>query len=241
MSGRNELPPVWVDIQETIEEKLQKAEEKFTELKQLRGLRFKPKFDDNEDRKLDFQIDALVTQLTTTIRDCERDLRDMMKEEDGVATDTQIKNNIKQTYLLRLQEVTRKLRALEKEHLKKMTDLYGQEGEAMFADNKQDQLVIAEVGNITEGRQTQIKKVVTQINELAVIFKELSILVVEQGTVLDRIDYNVQMAKENVQKANVEIEKTLERETSFRAKGCMSCLVTGIAITLGLLVFKHLL
>lgn len=57
----------------------------------------------------------------------------MMKESDSpIETDLQIKNNIKQTYLLRLQEVTRKLRALEKEHLKKITDLYGQEGDAML-------------------------------------------------------------------------------------------------------------
>lgn len=96
------------------------------------------------------------------------------------------------------------------------------------------------MGQLSEGRSTQIKKLVSQINDLAVIFKELSILVIEQGTVLDRIDYNVEMAKKNVLEANVELKKTLKRETSFRAKGCMSCLVTGIAITLGLLVFKHL-
>lgn len=64
---------------------------------------------------------------------------------------------------------------------------------------------------------------------------------VEQGTVLDRIDFNVEQAKANMVDANTEIKKTLEKETSFRAKGCMSCLVSGIAISLGLLVFKHLM
>jgi len=77
------------------------------------------------------------------------------------------------------------------------------------------------------------------MNDLAVLFKELSILVVEQGTVLDRIDYNVQEAHAHTQKANVELAKTLKSEKSLRARGCMSCLVTGIAITLGMLVLKH--
>jgi t-SNARE complex subunit (syntaxin) len=35
-----------------------------------------------------------------------------------------------------------------------------------------------------------------------VIFKELSILVVEQGTVLDRIDYNVSEARKQVVEGN---------------------------------------
>lgn len=89
-------------------------------------------------------------------------------------------------------------------------------------------------------RSSDIGRLVGQINDLAVIFKELSILVVEQGTVLDRIDYNIDHARGAVQKANKELDKTLKRETSFRAKGCMSCLVTGIALSLGLLVLKHM-
>lgn len=32
------------------------------------------------------------------------------------------------------------------------------------------------------------------INDLAVLFKELSVLVVEQGTILDRIDFNIEEA-----------------------------------------------
>jgi syntaxin 16 len=42
-------------------------------------------------------------------------------------------------------------------------------------------------------------------------------LVIEQGTILDRIDYNIEEAKTNVKKGNVELQKTLKRETSFRA------------------------
>jgi len=41
---------------------------------------------------------------------------------------------------------------------------------------------------------------------LASIFKELSVLVVEQGTILDRIDYNVEAAKEATIEANVHLQ-----------------------------------
>lgn len=103
-----------------------------------------------------------------------------MMKEDGMGekdeTNQQIKCNIKQTYLLRLQEVTRKLRALEKEHLKRVTDLYGEEGEAVLdalekrekdfladdADERRQGLIqVEELGQLSEGRQGQIKKLVS--------------------------------------------------------------------------------
>ena len=75
---------------------------------------------------------------------------------------------------------------------------------------------------------------------MAVLFKDLSTMVIEQGTILDRIDYNVKEAKINIKKGNIELEKTLKREKSFRAQGCMACLVTSIVICLTLLMLKHM-
>ena len=87
-------------------------------------------------------------------------------------------------------------------------------------------------------KDEEIQNLVKSINDLASIFKDLSVLVIEQGTILDRIDYNVQSAKEDVAKAVVEIEKTKERETSGRAKSCIMCQVGCIGVLVLLLILK---
>jgi len=62
---------------------------------------------------------------------------------------------------------------------------------------------------------------------------------VEQGTVLDRIDFNIEAAKNNMTNANEELTKTVKSEKSFRARGCMVCLIQTIIIMTAVLIFKH--
>ena len=88
-------------------------------------------------------------------------------------------------------------------------------------------------------RNKEIKTLVSTINDLAVLFKELSVLVVEQGTILDRIDYNIECAHKDTKQAVVHLEKTAEIEKSMRSKGAMTCLITSIIVCLLLLVLKH--
>ena len=88
-------------------------------------------------------------------------------------------------------------------------------------------------------RSSEIKNLVSTINDLAVLFKELSILVVEQGTILDRIDYNIECAHKDTKQAVVHLEKTIEIETSMRSKSLLMCLISSILLCLILLVLKH--
>ena len=90
-------------------------------------------------------------------------------------------------------------------------------------------------------KDEEIQNLVKSINDLASIFKDLSVLVVEQGTILDRIDYNVAQAKEHVEMANVELEKTRKAETSTRAQACIRCQVGCIAFLVLIIFLKIIL
>ncbi len=63
-------------------------------------------------------------------------------------------------------------------------------------------------------------------------------LVIEQGTILDRIDYNIENASEHVEKANENLDKALKIEKSTRARNCLICLAFTIIILVTVLVIK---
>ena len=77
------------------------------------------------------------------------------------------------------------------------------------------------------------------INDLAVLFKDLSTLVVEQGTILDRIDYNIETARTDVVEGVVYLEKTKNFEKSRRARGFVAFLLAGIIVCCVLLILRH--
>ena len=72
-------------------------------------------------------------------------------------------------------------------------------------------------------KDEEITNLVKSINDLASIFKDLSVLVVEQGTILDRIDYNIESARDDTREANKHLEAVKKSETSTRARACIKC------------------
>ncbi len=107
----------------------------------------------------------------------------------------------------KLKQITFELRKTENEHMSKVQELHGNQhtsDEQIFALDTEEEVKIQS--------SSEIQNLAKSITELAVLFRELSTLVVEQGTVLDRIDYNILDAKTNVQKANVHIQSTLKME-----------------------------
>lgn len=57
----------------------------------------------------------------------------------------------------------------------------------------------------TKYKDDEISHLLKSINDLAGIFKDLSVMVVEQGSILDRIDFNIESAKEDTKQAVVHI------------------------------------
>jgi len=78
----------------------------------------------------------------------------------------------------------------------------------------------------------QIVKEVTSLNQL---WQDLSLLVVEQGSILDRIDYNVEHAVRNMEEANKQLGMASKEQKKYRSKLCL--LLVCILIMIAILIF----
>ena len=92
---------------------------------------------------------------------------------------------------------------------------------------------------MVDQRESEITRITKSIEELAQIFKELAELVIVQGTILDRIDYNMETAVEHVEKGKDDIDIFVEHQKIALPMRCIIALVVLIAIMLIVLVVKN--
>ena len=78
---------------------------------------------------------------------------------------------------------------------------------------------------MVEQRAEEINKIAQSISELAVIFKELNMLVVEQGTIVDRIDYNCEQSSLKMEKAIKHLARANEYQKRSRMTLCIMLLL----------------
>lgn len=93
--------------------------------------------------------------------------------------------------------------------------------------------------DIINERDAEIQKIATSITELATIFKELAVLVIDQGTILDRIDYNMEQVVEQTEKGVLELEKAEQTQKSGGPMKCIGLLLGLIFLMTAVLVLKH--
>lgn len=88
-------------------------------------------------------------------------------------------------------------------------------------------------------RDEEINRIAKSIEELAAIFKELAVLVIDQGTILDRIDYNMENAVEHAREGIKQLEKAEEHQKNAMSTKCIIALIILIIVMLSVLIWKH--
>jgi len=87
-------------------------------------------------------------------------------------------------------------------------------------------------------RMREIQRIAKSVEDLAVLFKELATLVVEQGTILDRIDHNMETTVEATQKGVQELQDAEKFQKSARPIKCMLVLMVLILILVGVIIAR---
>lgn len=104
--------------------------------------------------------------------------------------------------------------------------------------DQQQQVELEQMNEDATAREKEIIRVAQSINELAQLFKELNVLVIDQGTILDRIDYNVEQAKERVEKGVEDLKAADDISQKAVTAKCIGILVIIVVVLLIALVIK---
>lgn len=147
----------------------------------------------------------------------------------------------------KLRDFTKKFKINEETYVNKYKELVGDESKYINSSNEKntstnfmnDQIMQMDNKNdILVKRDKEISTLLTSINELASIFKDLQTLVLEQGTILDRIDYNIDNAVHSTKQATQELRKADQNMKSNCARNANMILIFVIFVFSVLLLMK---
>ncbi|KAK4282539.1 hypothetical protein QN277_013901 [Acacia crassicarpa] len=251
------LPPAWVDDSEEIAANIQRARAKMSELVKLHAKALMPSFGDGKEDQQ--QIEILTQEITTLLRKSEMKLK-RLSATGGSSEDSNIRKNVQRSLATDLQNLSMDLRRKQSQYLKRLrqqkegydgVDLemnvngykFGSQDDGFsdvdFSDHQMAKLKKSE--QFSEEREREIEQVTKSVNELAQIMKDLSVLVIDQGTIVDRIDYNIQNVATSVEEGFKQLEKAERTQQKGGMVTCATVLVLMCFVMLVLLILKVIL
>lgn len=250
------LPPAWVDTSEEIAANVQQARVKMSELAKAYGKALMPSFGDGkDDQRL---IESLTHEITDLIKRSEKKLLRLSANERS--EDSNVRKNVQRSLATDLQSLSMELRKKQSTYLKHLRQQReGSDGVDLemningsgsgidddeFDDlgfNEHQMARLKKSEAFTAEREREIQQVVESVSELAQIMKDLSVLVIDQGTIVDRIDYNIQNVATTVEEGLKQLQKADRTQKQGGMVMCATVLVIMCFVMLVLLILKYTL
>ncbi|CAL1265708.1 unnamed protein product [Larinioides sclopetarius] len=227
-----DLPPVWVEGIEDVQYEMNRIRNKLKELKALHEKNVtRPSLDDSVHEEK--EIENVSQEITRMFHHCQKIIHQIRERSHGTTSqEYQVSQNVVSSLVSSLQELSSKFHSAQSEHLRQLrsreeksqqffnTTYVSKTNDNSMFDSLQDdtftqsflsagdqQLMIESNTSMVEQREREIKQIVKSIAELNDIFKDLACMVADQGTVLDRIDYNLEQVQTQVSSGLQQLQK----------------------------------
>ena len=179
-----------------------------------------PKFDEEENKLLNKNIKNTVSYITNQIHQCENVISSLSFLKTNCEIQKQIKENIKLYLTTKFNNFTRHFKYNQELYIRKYKELGGEDLDKIYKNqpNNDNYLLKTEKIDNLKSRDSDLNQLLESMNNLTSTFKDLKNLVVEQGTILDRIDYNIDTAKDNTAKGKQHLinAENLQKNNCFR-------------------------
>jgi len=253
------LPPSWVSDVDSVNTTVSEIQHLMSELASMHASRIGTVFGRDLDN-MERQIERKTTEVTGLFRKAERYLKKVgASTRQAGGEESTVGANVQRSLAMQLQTLSSDFRQKQRKYL---TDVKAQksgglvESEARFGINLEDDgtlqndftsfgqsphqmATVDDLQSEIQSRDKEISQIAKSIDELGSIFKELAVLVIDQGTILDRIDYNMEAVVDSTKIGIKQLEKAERNQKSARPMKCIFCLLGTIIILLLILVMKH--
>ncbi|KAJ2778963.1 Integral membrane protein SED5 [Coemansia javaensis] len=243
------LPPRWVDLVEDFGDQMDAAAAKITRLEALHKKHLLPGFDDRSAEER--EIRALTSDITAQLQSCGALVRSVAQlhaqgQEQAVA------RNIQASLAQRLQDRSQLFRRSQSAYVHRLSRRKDAASD-VFADGERaasrkfdmtltdEQLLTVEADEAAIAqREGELAAIHDSIAGLAAVFGQIQEMVIDQGSVLDRIDYNVETAAVNTAAAADELHEADRHHQGAVANKCIVALGLVVIALVVILLIKWL-
>lgn len=259
IAKKDTLPPEWMESVDKVRELMATAAGKMKELAVLHNKPFlKMDFDDDsgvEER----QIEIVTLQISSLFNQAKNGINSIGAQAPNTSTQVKVTQNIKKSLTKELLEISGDFKKSQSTYLRKLeardkktgtfstalgSGYEGLSSDAMdenpmdfsaFSDAQKQ--AVKENQAIIQQRDEQILNIVKSIEELSTIFKDLATLVVDQGMVMDRIDYNMEIVVENLKAGQKKLQEADKEQKSAGKKYIILLLVVVVVALIFAVIF----
>lgn len=218
----------------------------------------RPRLDDEMSSE-EKQIEASTQEITKMLAHCQRLVQLVHQSHSSTERDDRLKKNVTMALVQSLQQLSTEFRSQQTDYLKRIRsrednyqqyfDIFDTAGgdstnfsqiDALASNG--EELTMAQLNLLEETttqvqeREREILNISRSIVEVNQLFKDLASLVVDQGTVLDRIDYNIEQSSVKVKSALKSVKKAEQYQKKNRKMMVIVCLAVTITVLVILLI-----
>ena len=258
-------PPAWVEVQEEVSRNMSQIRDKMHALLRAHQKAALPTFSDFGDggsSSAKDDVDVLTRQVTALFKKCEGRLKLLAKVPGGGQEGAKVRGNMAKALAGELQALSQDFRKQQKTYLQKIQRQQesvsgggagglidfdtnsaggGGGGDADFGFTEAQLLQAREGDQMSLERDKEVLGIAKSVEDLAMIMRDLSVLVIDQGSVVDRIDYNMEQTATAVEQGVEELVKADKTQKKSRMLLCIMCLAVAVVLMTVVIVFKKLL
>ncbi|ORX65213.1 t-SNARE [Anaeromyces robustus] len=240
------IPSYWTDLVDEVNESVEYLTKEIQNLSELHRKHLIPNFENKDEEEQ--LINNKTDEITQTIVSCQRKIQNLGVPDTLDSQSAKLKKNIQVSLATKIQDLSQLFRKAQSSYLSKLRNIEQinnslittdsinpQNGIPGFDEEDDDELLYVSssqlqlleensTDQIVSAREKEINEISKSINELLGIFRELQTMVIDQGTILDRIDYNIEQVDTNMENATVQLTKATKYQKRTQ-KSMAICLV----------------